>query len=76
MKWNRLTVKPLNKSEIEDGYTFMWSGPTPEIGEEVLVTDGKNVWTETWMEFDIGVGFEYTDYSCWWMSFPKPPVTK
>lgn len=75
-KWNRLTTRKPTKEETANGYTFIWCGQTPEIGEEVLVTDGESVWVETWMEFDTGVGFEYTAYNCWWMPFPKPPVRK
>lgn len=75
-KWNRLTTRRPTKEEAANGYTFIWCGQTPEIGEEVLVTDGKSVWVETWMEFDTGVGFEYTACNCWWMPFPKLPVIK
>ena len=63
-KWNRLTTRKPTKEEAANGYTFIWCVQTPEIGEEVLVTDGENVWVETWMEFDTGVGFEYTAYNC------------
>ena len=73
-KWNRLTTRRPTKEEAANGYTFIWCGQTPDVDEEVLVTDGESVWVETWMEFDTGVGFEYTAYNCWWMSFPKPPV--
>ncbi len=41
MKWNKLTVRELTKEEQEeygDLYNFMWEGPAPDIGEEVLVT--------------------------------------
>lgn len=75
-KWNRLTTRKPTKEEAANGCTFIWCGQTPEIGEEVLVTDGESVWVETWMEFDTGVGFEYTACNCWWMPFPKPPVIK
>ena len=75
-KWNRLTTRRPTKEEAANSYTFIWCGQAPEIGEEVLVTNGESVWVETWTEFDTGVGFEYTAYNCWWMPFPKPPVIK
>lgn len=55
--------------------THLCDGETPELGEEILVSDGKNIWTDTWVEFDIGIGFEQTDYDsdCWWMPFPALP---
>ena len=80
MKWNKLTVRELTKEEQEDcGCEGMWVGPTPELEEEVLVTiplsSGKfiDTYTDTWIEFDNGVGFEYTDDSdvIYWMEFPE-----
>ena len=72
-KWNRLTTRKPTKEEAANGYNFIWCGQTPDVDEEVLVTDGNSVWVETWMEFDTGVGFEYTAYNCWWMPFPELP---
>lgn len=81
MKWNKLTVRELTKEEQEeygDLYNFMWDGPIPELGEEVLVTvplsSGKfiNTYTDAWIEFDNGVGFEYTDNDViYWMEMPQ-----
>lgn len=73
--WKKLLVREPDSEEKKQGYTFMWEGEIPEIGEEVLVSDGKSIWTDTWVEFDIGVGFEQTDYDseCWWMNFPLLP---
>lgn len=45
-----------------------------EIDEEVLVSDGKNVWTDTWVECGEGVCFENTEGDeLYWMSLPEPP---
>ena len=81
MKWNKLTTRELTKEEQEeygDLYNFMWEGHAPEIGEEVLVTvplsSGKfiNTYTDAWIEFDNGVGFEYTDNDViYWMEMPQ-----
>ena len=79
MGWVKLVTRPLTEEEVTEGYDydFMWDCITPEIDEEVLVSDGKNVWTDTWVECFPGVGFEYTypeEHSIiYWMSFPEPP---
>ena len=56
----------------------MWVGPTPELEEEVLVTVPLNsgefieTYVDTWLEFDEGVGFEYTDNDViYWMEIPQ-----
>lgn len=79
MKWNKLTLRELTEEEQEEyGYEMLWVGPKPELGEEVLVTvplsSGKfiNTYTDAWIEFDNGVGFEYTDNDViYWMELPK-----
>ena len=79
MKWNKLTLIELTKEEQEEyGYETLWSGPIPELDEEVLVTfplsSGKFVDTygDTWLEFAIGVGFEYTENDViYWMEIPQ-----
>ncbi len=79
MKWNKLTLRELTEEEQEEyGYEMLWDGPKPELGEEVLVTvplsSGKfiNTYTDAWIEFDNGVGFENTDEDViYWMEIPK-----
>lgn len=79
MKWNKLTVRELPIEEQEDcGCKEMWVGPTPELEEEVLVTiplpSGKfiDTYTDTWIEFDNGLGFENTDNDgIYWMKIPQ-----
>ena len=54
----------------------MWDGYTPEIDEEVLVWTPRSigVYTDTWVDFDNGVGFENTDNEViYWMNLPEPP---
>lgn len=80
MKWNKLTVRELTKEEQEeygDLYNFMWEGPAPDIGEEVLVTyplsSGEFVVTsiDTWREIGDGLGFENTENDViYWMEIP------
>lgn len=52
-EWNKLTFRPLTEEEKEDysdqEWTYMIDG-LPDLGEEVLVTDGKHVWIDS---FDI-----------------------
>lgn len=52
-EWNKLTFRPLTEEEKEDysdqEWTCMIDG-LPDLGEEVLVTDGKRVWIDS---FDI-----------------------
>lgn len=79
MKWNKLTVRELTKEEQEKyGYETLWSGPIPELDAEVLVTfplsSGKFVdtYVDTWLEFEIGVGFENTENDViYWMEIPQ-----
>ena len=79
MKWNKLTLIELTKEEQEEyGYETLWSGPIPELDEEVLVTyplsSGEFVDTsiDTWEEFDEGLGFENTENDViYWMEIPQ-----
>lgn len=52
-EWNKLTFRPLTEEEKENysdqEWTYMIDG-LPDLGEEVLVTDGKRVWIDS---FDI-----------------------
>ncbi|HEL1986181.1 phage protein [Streptococcus suis] len=76
MEWIKLVTRPLTEEEIAEGYQydFMWDCMTPEIDEEVLVSDGKDVWTDTWVECGEGVCFENTDGDeLYWMPLPEPP---
>lgn len=72
-QWNKLTTREANDEEKADGYTFMWDGAMPEIGETVIVTDGDEIYMREWQEFDVGVGFEDIDPPLWWMSLPELP---
>lgn len=81
MKWNKLITRKMTEDEVEcygDKYDFMWEGHAPDIGEEVLVTyplsSGKfiDTYTDTWIEFDNGEGFENADNDViYWMQIPQ-----
>lgn len=58
--------------EMEDGFLYC---PIPEVDEEILVTDGKNVWLDTWIEYDDGYALDSNyemDEVTAWMPLPKP----
>lgn len=55
-KWNKLTFRPLTEEGKEDysnqEWTYMIDG-LPDLGEEVLVTDGRCVWIDSFhIDFD------------------------
>lgn len=80
--WKKITQRPLTSEEIKeygDEIEFMWDGKTPELDEEVLVytSESEEVYTDIWVDFNDGIGFENTCSSViYWMSFPKPPEIK
>ncbi|EMG32577.1 hypothetical protein [Streptococcus oralis] len=80
--WKKITQRPLTseeKKEYGDEIEFMWDGKTPELDEEVLVytSESEEVYTDIWVDFNDGIGFENTCSSViYWMSFPKPPEIK
>ena len=81
MKWNKLTVRELTKEEQEEYgllHNSIWQGRAPDIDEEVLVafplSSGgySDTRLDTWLEFDIGVGFENTDNDViYWVKIPQ-----
>lgn len=76
-EWNKLTFRPLTEEE-EEGYSNIIDG-LPDLGEEVLVTDGKHVWIDSFhIDFhtDDFVYLSSTDSEVdlvkAWMELPKP----
>lgn len=58
--------------EMEDGFLYC---QVPDDDEDILVTDGKVVWHDTWIECDEGYVLDsgYELYKCLaWMPLPKP----
>lgn len=58
--------------EMENGFLYC---PIPDVDEEILVTDGKHVWQDTWIEYDDGYALDSNyelDEVLAWMPLPKP----
>ena len=59
--------------EMEDGLLYC---TIPDDGEDILITDGKVVWRDNWIESDDGeyeLDSGYELYKCLaWMPLPKP----
>lgn len=78
MEWIKVKTRELTDEERElyPDIMFMWDMKTPEE-EPVLLTDGKTVWTEMWIDTYKDEGFESSfpdDYEhLWYMPFPEPP---
>lgn len=58
--------------KTEDGFLH---DQIPNVGEKILVTDGRRVWEDKWIEYDDGYALD-SDYNLdeviAWMPFPKP----
>ena len=82
MEWNKLTTRNIAEEEKEffhNAIEYVWEGETPEIDEEVLVYNPKtqNIYTDIWIDYGEGIGFENTDEdTVFWMGYPKPPSAK
>jgi hypothetical protein len=58
--------------KAEDGFLHR---QIPNVGEEILVTDGKRVWEDTWIEYDDGYALDSNyelDEVTAWMPLPEP----
>lgn len=77
-EWNKLIFRPLTEEEEEiyanTEWTYMIDG-LPMFGEEVLVTDGVNVWTDIF-DVDDCIYLSCTDSDVdgvkAWMPLPAP----
>lgn len=77
-EWNELIFRNLTPEEEEKYANFDWSyivENLPEYGEEVLVTDGKSVWIDSFDEDDYiylsGTDNEIDGVTAW-MPLPNP----
>lgn len=77
-EWNELVFRNLTPEEKEEYANFDWSYMVenlPDYGEEVLVTDGKNVWIDSFDEDDCvylsGTDTEIDGVTAW-MPLPNP----
>lgn len=80
MDWIKVKTRELTQAERDNfpNANFMWDMEIPEDGDEVLVSDGKSVWTDIWGDYEPNLcGFENIDFkdgeNLWWMPFPEPP---
>ena len=77
-EWNELIFRNLTPEEKEEYANFDWSYMVenlPDYGEEVLVTNGKNIWVDSFDEDDC-VYLSSTDSEIdgvtAWMPLPNP----
>ena len=77
-EWNELIFRNLTPEEEKEYANFDWSYMVenlPDYGEEVLVTDGKNVWVDSFDEDDYvylsGTDSEIDGVTAW-MPLPTP----
>ena len=77
-KWIPFTTREPTEEEHElyPDWTNVLDCPLPEDGDDVLLTDGKYVWEDTFNN-DEGCYFDRVDIEDWekhaWMPMPKPP---
>lgn len=81
MKWHKVYLRKMTEEEKEfyqRDYDEIWDGTLPDIDEEVLVTyplssgEFVNTYKDTWLDFEIGLGFENTDNDViYWMKIPQ-----
>lgn len=72
MEWTEVLWEPVENDNGEDIIRFL--SKMPEDGEEVIMTDGKNIWVDVWED---AWGFESTDVPLregrlFWMAMPAP----
>ena len=78
LKWHKLTFRPLTDEVKEEyanqEYTYMIDG-LPDLGEDVIVTNGINAWVDSF-DIDDFVYLSGTDNDIdgviAWMELPKP----
>ena len=71
-EWNKIELKKCNNEEREVyGTDFIWIGVTPEVDEEVLVTNGVDCMVDKWVDSAGVVYFDVMDDDVlWWMPLP------
>jgi len=76
-KWIRIN----QRWDEEDQKYYVTAKHLPHDGQDVLVSDGKYVWKDTWIEFgddDDSVGFDSNEdpVGKWWMPLPEVPTDR
>lgn len=75
-KWIPFTMRELTKEEKEENpeWDYMMDCKLPDDGEEILVSNGKYVWSDTFVNDGDGCYLDGdTDLDgCAWMPLPEP----
>ena len=81
MKWIKFITREITQEERDDfggaADAFIWDSPVPEEDEEVLVSDGFDVWIDTWiLDYVYHEGLENSDNveDLYWMPLPELPM--
>lgn len=74
-EWNKIELRKCKDKEKEIyGTDFIWVGITPEVDEEVLVTNGIDCIVDKWIDSAGEVYFDVMDDNVlWWMPLPDLP---
>ena len=72
MEWIKFKTRKLTEEELSKPeymyYEFMWDCQIPDVDENVLVSDGKTIWTEDWVDYD-----DSDAEGLYWMPLPELP---
>ena len=74
-EWIPFKMRPLTEEEekMYPDWSWMMDCETPEDGEDILVSDGKFTWADTWYSgYFCCLESDHELEGCAWMSFPKP----
>ncbi|AXQ79436.1 hypothetical protein DDV21_010290 [Streptococcus chenjunshii] len=79
--WTELRLREADAEEREFfGSDWVWNGPVPEEDERVLVSNGIDVWIDTWVYADSqNAGLENEPdggNGLFWAPLPEPPKVK
>lgn len=75
-QWTPITFRALTEEEKEEhpDWGFIIDSPTPDDGEEILVSNGRYVWSDVWgnngVECYLESGHELEGVA--WMNMPTP----
>ena len=76
-RWIKFVLRPLTEEEQREhpDWCYILDCRTPDDNQEILVSDGRYVWTDTFYQdgdqcyLDGGAELE----NCWWQPMPQPP---
>lgn len=76
-RWIKFTLRSLTEEEQREhpDWCYILDCTTPDDGQEILVSNGRYVWTDTFYKDGdqcyLDGGSELDD--CWWKPMPEPP---